>query len=117
VQAERLIAPLGDRWTHVKAVADKARSLAAVLSARYGHGEPSSAASSACTSRAIASSLRASTSSRSRRATMPTTRRPRRTGMDLMRRSSISRPASATSASSGKATTWRVITLATTWRT
>jgi HD domain len=31
-QAERLIAPLGDRWTHVQAVADKARSLAAVLS-------------------------------------------------------------------------------------
>ena len=32
-QAERLIAPLGDRWTHVQAVADKARSLAVVLSA------------------------------------------------------------------------------------
>ena len=32
-QAERLIAPLGDRWTHVQAVADKARGLAAVLSA------------------------------------------------------------------------------------
>ena len=32
-QAERLIAPLGDRWTHVQAVADKARRLAAVLSA------------------------------------------------------------------------------------
>jgi hypothetical protein len=32
-QAERLIAPLGDRWTHVRAVADKARRLAAVLSA------------------------------------------------------------------------------------
>ena len=32
-QAERLIAPLGDRWTHVQAVANKARSLAAVLSA------------------------------------------------------------------------------------
>jgi hypothetical protein len=31
-QAERLIAPLGDRWTHVQAVADKARSLGAVLS-------------------------------------------------------------------------------------
>jgi putative nucleotidyltransferase with HDIG domain len=30
-QAERLIAPLGDRWTHVQAVADKARSLATVL--------------------------------------------------------------------------------------
>jgi putative nucleotidyltransferase with HDIG domain len=32
-QAERLIAPLGDRWTHVQAVAAKARSLAALLSA------------------------------------------------------------------------------------
>jgi hypothetical protein len=32
-QAERLIAPLGDRWTHVQAVADKARGLAVVLSA------------------------------------------------------------------------------------
>jgi hypothetical protein len=32
-QAERLIAPLGDRSTHVRAVADKARRLAAVLSA------------------------------------------------------------------------------------
>jgi len=32
-QAARLIAPLGDRWTHVQAVADKARGLAAVLSA------------------------------------------------------------------------------------
>jgi hypothetical protein len=32
-QAEALIAPLGDRWTHVQAVADKARGLAAVLSA------------------------------------------------------------------------------------
>jgi putative nucleotidyltransferase with HDIG domain len=32
-QAERLIAPLGDRWTHVQAVAAKARSLAAFLSA------------------------------------------------------------------------------------
>jgi putative nucleotidyltransferase with HDIG domain len=32
-QAERLIAPLGDRWTHVQAVADKAHGLAAVLSA------------------------------------------------------------------------------------
>ena len=32
-QAARLIAPLGDRWTHVQAVADKTRSLAAVLSA------------------------------------------------------------------------------------
>jgi hypothetical protein len=30
-QAERLIAPLGDRWTHVLAVADKARRVAAVL--------------------------------------------------------------------------------------
>jgi hypothetical protein len=30
-QAERLIAPLGDRWTHVQAVADKARALAGVL--------------------------------------------------------------------------------------
>ena len=48
-----------------------------------GGAEPSSAASSASRSRAIASSL-ASTSSRSRRATMPTTRRPR-TGIDLMR--------------------------------
>jgi HD superfamily phosphodiesterase len=32
-QAERLIGALGDRWTHVQAVADKARGLAAVLSA------------------------------------------------------------------------------------
>jgi hypothetical protein len=32
-QAERLIAPLGDRWLHVQAVADKARGVAAVLSA------------------------------------------------------------------------------------
>ena len=32
-QAERLIAPVGDGWTHVQAVADKARGLAAVLSA------------------------------------------------------------------------------------
>jgi hypothetical protein len=32
-QAERLIAPLGDRWTHVQAVADKARRVAAVLPA------------------------------------------------------------------------------------
>jgi hypothetical protein len=31
-QAERLIAPLGDRWTHVRAVADKGRGVAAVLS-------------------------------------------------------------------------------------
>jgi hypothetical protein len=31
-QAERLIAPLGDRWTHVQAVADKARAVAGVLS-------------------------------------------------------------------------------------
>jgi hypothetical protein len=31
-QAERLIGPLGDRWTHVQAVADTARGLAAVLS-------------------------------------------------------------------------------------
>jgi putative nucleotidyltransferase with HDIG domain len=31
-QAERLIAPLGNRWTHVQAVADKARALAGVLS-------------------------------------------------------------------------------------
>jgi HD superfamily phosphodiesterase len=30
-QAERLIAPLGDRWTHVQAVADKARRVGAVL--------------------------------------------------------------------------------------
>ena len=30
-QAARLIAPLGDRWTHVQAVADKARGLAAAL--------------------------------------------------------------------------------------
>src|SRR4029453_9771751 len=37
------------------------------------------------------------------------TRRPRTTGMDLMRRSSMSRPASATSASSGRAITSRVI--------
>jgi putative nucleotidyltransferase with HDIG domain len=32
-QAERLIAPLGDRWTHVQAVANKARGVADVLSA------------------------------------------------------------------------------------
>jgi len=32
-QAERLIAPLGDRWSHVQAVGDKARRFAAVLSA------------------------------------------------------------------------------------
>jgi putative nucleotidyltransferase with HDIG domain len=32
-QAERLIGALGDRWTHVQAVAHKARALAAVLSA------------------------------------------------------------------------------------
>jgi HD superfamily phosphodiesterase len=32
-QAERLIAPLGDRWAHVQAVADKARRVAAVLPA------------------------------------------------------------------------------------
>ena len=32
-QAERLIAPLGDRWTHVQVVADKARGLAAALPA------------------------------------------------------------------------------------
>jgi len=32
-QAERLIGALGDRWTHVQAVANKARGLAAVLSA------------------------------------------------------------------------------------
>jgi hypothetical protein len=32
-QAERLIGSLGDRWTHVQAVANKARGLAAVLSA------------------------------------------------------------------------------------
>ena len=32
-QAERLIGALGDRWTHVQAVADKARGLAAVLPA------------------------------------------------------------------------------------
>jgi HD domain len=32
-QAERLIGPLGDRWTHVQAVTDKARSVAAVLTA------------------------------------------------------------------------------------
>jgi len=31
VQAARLIAPLGDRWTHVQAVADKARGVATVL--------------------------------------------------------------------------------------
>jgi hypothetical protein len=31
-QAEWLIAPLGDRWTHVQAVADKARSVAVTLS-------------------------------------------------------------------------------------
>jgi putative nucleotidyltransferase with HDIG domain len=35
-QAERLIGALGDRWTHVQAVADKARGLAAVLSAEDG---------------------------------------------------------------------------------
>ena len=35
-QAERLIAPLGDRWSHVQAVADKARALAAVLAAEDG---------------------------------------------------------------------------------
>jgi HD domain len=33
-QAERLIGAFGDRWTHVQAVADKARGLAAVLSAK-----------------------------------------------------------------------------------
>jgi len=33
-QAERLIAPSGDRWLHVQAVADKARGVAAVLSAK-----------------------------------------------------------------------------------
>jgi hypothetical protein len=33
-QAEQLIAPLGDRWTHVQAVADKARSVAVILSAQ-----------------------------------------------------------------------------------
>jgi hypothetical protein len=33
VQAERLMAPLGDRWLHVQAVADKARGVAPVLSA------------------------------------------------------------------------------------
>jgi HD domain-containing protein len=32
-EAERLIAPLGDRWLHVQAVADRARRVAAVLSA------------------------------------------------------------------------------------
>jgi hypothetical protein len=32
-QAEQLIAPLGDRWTHVQAVADKARGVAVILSA------------------------------------------------------------------------------------
>jgi HD domain len=32
-EAERLIAPLGDRWLHVQAVADKARRVAAVLPA------------------------------------------------------------------------------------
>jgi hypothetical protein len=32
-QAEQLIAPLGDRWTHVQAVADKARGVAVALSA------------------------------------------------------------------------------------
>jgi hypothetical protein len=32
-QAERLIAPLGDRWSHVQAVGDKARVVAGVLSA------------------------------------------------------------------------------------
>ena len=33
-QAERLIAPLGDRWTHVQVVADKARGMAAALAAQ-----------------------------------------------------------------------------------
>jgi hypothetical protein len=32
-QAERLIAPLGDRWVHVQAVADEARRVGAVLPA------------------------------------------------------------------------------------
>jgi hypothetical protein len=32
-QAERLIAPLGDRWSHVQAVGEKARVVAGVLSA------------------------------------------------------------------------------------
>jgi HD domain len=32
-QAERLIAPLGDRWLHVQAVAEEARRVAAVLPA------------------------------------------------------------------------------------
>jgi len=32
-QAERLIAPLSDRWMHVQAVAGEARRLATVLSA------------------------------------------------------------------------------------
>jgi HD superfamily phosphodiesterase len=32
-QAEQLIAPLGDRWTHVQAVADTTRGVAAVQSA------------------------------------------------------------------------------------
>jgi hypothetical protein len=32
-QTERLIAPLGDRWTHVQAAADKARRVGAVLPA------------------------------------------------------------------------------------
>jgi hypothetical protein len=32
-QAEQLIAPLGDRWSHVQAVAGKARGVAEVLSA------------------------------------------------------------------------------------
>src|SRR4029453_7687163 len=36
-QAERLIAPLGDRSLHVQAVADKARGVAAVLSAEDAH--------------------------------------------------------------------------------
>ena len=35
-QAERLIAPLGDRWLHVQAVAGKARLMAVVLPARDG---------------------------------------------------------------------------------
>jgi hypothetical protein len=33
-QAERLIAPLGDRWVHVQAVADEARRVGAVLPAQ-----------------------------------------------------------------------------------
>jgi HD superfamily phosphodiesterase len=33
LQAERLMAPLGDRWVHVQAVADKARRVAAILPA------------------------------------------------------------------------------------